>query len=221
MALRCQTIATGSPSLLVSFRWGSLAVLCKHCPYEAARSLLPSLQGPKCVVYSFGSNGEVSFERALIGMTHGACEVHVFDFSLSPKQVQQVQAIHGVTFHDYGIGADNRVVTDPFVYEARNVTSYELKSLPTIMAGLGHEWIDVLKMDVEGAEYGILQAIVQHYQNAKQVIPVTQAQVEYHHHDEQPSRHDLLTTLILLERSGFRAMHFIRSTTTMGSHGIM
>ena len=140
-------------------------------------------------------------------MTHGACEVHIFDFSLTSEQIQQIQAVKGVTFHSYGIGATDQHVSGTFSYEGRSVSSYTLKSLATIMAELGHEWIDVLKMDIEGAEYVVLQAIVTHYKKSKDGIPVTQAHFEYHHVDEQPSWQDLLRTLTMVEKSGFRAFH--------------
>ena len=160
-----------------------------------------------CVVYSFGSNGELTFEEALINATSSRCEVHVFDFSLSEDQVKQVGATPGVTFHNYGIGAADQHVSVPFVYGKRKIPSYDLKSLPTIMKELGHTWIDVLKMDIEGAEYKVLSAIVQHYKSAEQVIPITQAQIEYHHKGEKPARRELIATLTALEHNGFLAFH--------------
>lgn len=165
------------------------------------------MQGPSCVVYSFGSNGELTFEEALIRATHGRCEVHVFDFSVSDDQAQQAEQIEGVKFHRYGISETDQHVSEPFTYEDRSVPSYELKSLPSIMRDLGHKWIDVLKMDVEGAEYSVLQSIVQHYKRANQTVPITQAQIEYHQHDKQPTRQDLIATLTAFEKSGFRAFH--------------
>lgn len=169
--------------------------------------LLYLLQKPGCVVYSFGSNGQVTFEEGMIKVTDNMCEVHVFDFSASQQQANQVEAIKGVKFHFYGIGAKDEVVQGRFQYEDRVVTSYELKTLPTIMKELGHDWVHVFKMDVEGAEYQVLPSIVTHYAEAKQVIPVTQAQIEYHHWGDRPPRQDILNTLTLMEESGLRAFH--------------
>ncbi len=149
----------------------------------------------------------MTFEQAVVEVTHNYCEVHVFDFTLSEGQVQRVEAIKGVFFHDYGIGASDAIVHGRFQYEDRVVDSYELKSLPTIMKELGHNWVHVFKMDVEGAEYDVLPAIMTHYAEAKQVIPITQAQIEYHHWAHRPSSEDLLSTLRLVEESGFRAFH--------------
>lgn len=159
------------------------------------------------MVYSFGSNGQLSFEEALIDITKSLCQVHVFDFSLSEQQITQVQNTQGVTFHNYGIGPTDERIIEGFVYDDRTIPSYDLKSLPTIMAQLGHTWIDVLKMDIEGAEYKVLSSIVQYYAKAKQAIPITQAQIEYHHHDKEPARQELITTLTEFEKSGFRAFH--------------
>ena len=111
-------------------------------------------------------------------MTHGRCEVHVFDVSMALAQVTQVEAVKGVTFHAYGIGATDELVSEAFHYSKNSVNAYELKTLTTIMADLGHAWVDVFKMDVEGAEYEALPAIVQHYQKIKRPIPITQAQIE-------------------------------------------
>lgn len=167
----------------------------------------PLLQKPGCVVYSFGSNGQVTFEEAVVEVTQHHCEVHVFDFTLSSQQRQQVEAIKGVFFHDYGIGTTDATVQGRFQYENRVVTSYSLKTLPTIMLELGHAWVHVFKMDVEGAEYEVLPSIMTHYAEAKQVVPITQAQIEYHHWAGRPSSEDMLSTLRLVEESGFRAFH--------------
>jgi len=160
-------------------------------------------QDRNCVVYSFGSNGEVTFEEALINMTK-SCEVHIFDYSLSPEKAEMVQSVSGATLHEYGIGAEDSFVTAPFSDGESNVNQYQLKNLSSIMSDLGHTWIDVLKMDVEGAEYEILPAMVAHYAALNENVPVTQAQIEYHHSAGSPPMTDLVHTLLLMEESGFR-----------------
>ena len=55
----------------------------------------------------------------------------------------------------------------------RGTEHVELRSLHTIMSDLGHRWIDVLKIDIEGAEWRALEGLV-----AKQApLPFTQLQV--------------------------------------------
>ena len=48
----------------------------------------------------------------------------------------------------------------------------QLHTLETIMGGLGHTWLDVLKVDVEGFEWGVLEALV----GADEPLPFTQLQ---------------------------------------------
>lgn len=94
---------------------------------------------PRCVVHSFGSNGRVTFEEAVVDITHKHCEVHVFDFTLSGEQAHEVEATEGVLFQGYGIGADDEIVNGRFQCENGVVTSYELKTLPTLMKESGHD----------------------------------------------------------------------------------
>lgn len=161
------------------------------------------VQDRNCLVYSFGSNGEVTFEEALINMTE-SCEVHIFDYSLSPEKAEIVQSVSGATLHEYGIGAEDSFVTAPVSDGQSTVNQYQLKNLSSIMSDLGHTWIDVLKMDVEGAEFEILPALVAHYAALNESVPVTQAQIEYHHSTGSPPMTDLVNTLLLMEESGFR-----------------
>lgn len=71
------------------------------------------LQKDNCVVYSFGSNGETTFEQDLLRKTK--CDVHVFDPTLSAEVQQQVSSIRGVTLHNYGLGVTDGVVSKVFL----------------------------------------------------------------------------------------------------------
>lgn len=160
-------------------------------------------QDRDCVVYSFGSNGQVTFEEALINMTK-SCDVHVFDYSLNTAKANMVRSVPGATLHEYGIGAEDAVVFMPFDNGESIVAEYQLRNLSSIMTELGHDWIDVLKMDVEGAEYQVLPAMVEHYAARNTGVPVAQILIEYHHAAGSPAMTDLVSTLKLMENSGFR-----------------
>jgi hypothetical protein len=64
-------------------------------------------------------------------------------------------------------------LTDPRQAMNKGYTSFEVKSLVTIMKELKHEWIDVLKIDIEGAEWAVLKSLM----SGKQQFPCTQMQV--------------------------------------------
>ncbi len=75
------------------------------------------------------------------------------------------------------------------------------------MKQLGHRWVDLLKIDVEGAEYEVLPSVIKHYKSLGQQVPATQAQVEYHHWPNNPPAETLVATLKVMETTGFRAFH--------------
>jgi hypothetical protein len=54
-------------------------------------------------------------------------------------------------------------------------THIDVKRLSTIMNDLGHSHIDLLKMDIEGAEYDVIDDFLDHE------IHVSQLLVEFHH----------------------------------------
>ena len=62
------------------------------------------LQKEGCIVYSFGSNGETSYEEDVLAKT--ACEVHTFDPTLSPQQEASVLAVPGINLHKVGLAAE-------------------------------------------------------------------------------------------------------------------
>eukprot|EP00884_Botryococcus_braunii_P008611 jgi/Botrbrau1/17751/Bobra.0127s0011.2 len=136
------------------------------------------LQHPGCIVYSVGSNGDVSFERGILAKTH--CEVHVFDPTLTPQQKAEVEKVPELHLHEYGLAANDSYVDlsgDVSKTLGKIVAGFETKSLNTILKELGHTWIDVLKIDIEGFEWEVLESLL----DQPGPLPFTQLQVEYHY----------------------------------------
>src|SRR5271165_4909694 len=121
------------------------------------------------VIYSFGVGEDISFDLALI--QRFGLQVHAFD--PTPKSIawlKQQRLPRGFVFHDYGV-ADYDGVARFYPPEnpqyvsysarqiergARGVTEAPVWRLGTIMRMLGHQHIDLLKMDIEGSEYGVV-----------------------------------------------------------------
>ena len=110
---------------------------------------------PPCLVYSFGSAGRYDFEQSIRKERGGAqCEMHIFD--CNPKwegQGPNALRLVNATYHTYGIsGSTRRGVM-------KNGATVQFMSLNDIMDALGHTGrkIDILKMDVEGAEYAAMR----------------------------------------------------------------
>jgi hypothetical protein len=90
--------------------------------------------GEHCLIYSFGSNDEFSFEDA-VHHFNPRCEIHTFD----PVVSQPVNKPSYVQFHPWGMGAHDSAADSIY-------------TLPTIMSQLGHTNVSILKIDCEGCE---------------------------------------------------------------------
>eukprot|EP00741_Cyanophora_paradoxa_P006474 tig00001003_g6267.t1 len=112
------------------------------CGVEELRRAYP------CVVYSFGSHADPSFELAVRAEAAG-CEAHTFDPFLNATGRAAMEALGGaLTFHAAGVAGSG---AGP---------SGALRTLGSIASGLGHGALEVLKMDVEGAEFGVLEDLL-------------------------------------------------------------
>ena len=67
-------------------------------------------------------------------------------------------------------------LTDARSSMSRGLSSFQVKKLSTIMKELGHKWVDVLKIDIEGNEWPVLEAMIAD----KAPLMFTQMQVGLH-----------------------------------------
>jgi len=107
-------------------------------------------QGERCLVYSFGSNNDWTFESAVLNTAPG-CEIHTFDPFISAPSF----APAGVHFHRYGLGHFSLPAPSNDPNLTLTPTSPQLVGLPAIVRALGHEerTIELLKVDIEGGEF--------------------------------------------------------------------
>lgn len=103
----------------------------------------------QCVVYSFGIAEEWSFDLTMASM---GCEVHAFDPTVSRPSMKVADNLY---FHAIGLGP--AVVSGIQIGHNKNASTWTLESA---MTQLGHNFVDLVKIDIEGAEWDTLGAVV-------------------------------------------------------------
>ncbi|MCR9295903.1 MAG: FkbM family methyltransferase [bacterium] len=145
------------------------------------------LLSSNALVYSFGLGTDITFDLEMIRLFKSV----VYGFDPTPRSLSWLgnQSIPP-EFHiqSYGL-ADfdgDLDLYQPVVEQHVSLSSIKtcrhgeslrlpVKKLSTIMSELGHRRLDVLKMDIEGAEYDVIDDLV------SSPIRPTQLLVEFHH----------------------------------------
>jgi FkbM family methyltransferase len=206
--------------------WGRARILQKEVDiscellgstYGGHRVRLTDLNGDS-IVYSAGVGEDVSFDTALIQKT-GAV-VHAFD--PTPRAalfVERHVTDRRFVFHGYGLARRNGTMAFHAPHDPSHVSHSLLverdagqpplhvpfRRLDTIMAQLGHDRIDVLKMDIEGAEYDVIDDLLSRQLQVRQIL------VEFHHQFAEVGFEPTRRALENLHRAGYRVFAFSES----------
>ena len=151
-------------------------------------NILPDFIAPDSIVYSAGIGIDISFDRELI--RRFGVEVHAFD--PTPKSIQWLENQELPSgFHyypwglaDYGGEAQFHIPKNPKHIShsivqsqatAHEAVTVQVRTIKSIMAELGHDKVDLLKMDIEGAEYSVLSDLLSSALRPSLLL------VEFHH----------------------------------------
>ena len=179
-------------------------------------SIIPEGITAASVVYSFGIGNDLSFDLSLI-QKYGVT-VHAFD--PTPDSIAWTRNENlpsNVMIHEYGVWCYDGVV-DYFAPKNSSSMSHtilgqtrdefadcqmkvQVKTVSTIMREIGHSKIDILKMDIEGAEYEVINEIID------KSIPVRQLLVEFHHFFSNISVKKTRKTLEKLKKAGYKVFY--------------
>ncbi|KAN0138453.1 hypothetical protein V8E53_003916 [Lactarius tabidus] len=135
----------------------------------------------KCVIYSFGINGESSFESTLLQRAPG-CEVWGYDYSVNswgPEITNDPELRDRANFKPYALGGTNN---------HNDNDNPKFWTLDSLMDLNGHTFIDILKVDIE----------------ERDVLPVGQLQLEIHARDGCENFEYLARWWAALEAAGLR-----------------
>ena len=173
--------------------------------------LNPSLINENAVVYSFGIGEDISFDKEIID-TH---KCHVYGFDPTPKSINWCkkqdlpECFH---FHDFGISQEtgkthfhlpnNKKHVSGSIIQHNNVSEenfveVEMKSFKDILKMYNHDQIDVLKMDIEGSEYDVIEDVL------KSGILIHQMAIELHERFFKNGKDKSIQLVDLMKRHGF------------------
>jgi FkbM family methyltransferase len=173
-------------------------------------SIVPDNLGPETIVYALGVGTDVSFERDLIARYRVA--VHAFDptpIALEWAATHPLPA--GFALHPYGVadfdghgtftGPRKRKFASFSMLRSEGVgpaVEAPVHRLATLAAMLHLPPPDVVKMDIEGAEYAVLPDVLGSGFRPSQIL------VEFHHRWREVGARRTREALALLGGHGYR-----------------
>lgn len=147
----------------------------KHMGTEYGGWVVPlELLNSQSICYCVGCGEDISFDLALIDKF----DCHIFAFDPTPRAIEYVEnmTLKHSQYHFFEVGLWDKqdklkfyVPKNPdhvshSVLNLQKTEDYielKVKRLSQIMKENGHEEIDLLKLDIEGAEYKVIDSIIE------------------------------------------------------------
>lgn len=180
-------------------------------------TICPDRIAPGVVVYSFGVGEDINWDLAMV--ERFGATVHAFD--PTPRSIEWVKRQKlpdRFVLHEYGIAdydglarfyppenpqwVSHTLLDRPST--ATDAIEVQVRSLKTIMSSLGHDRVDLIKMDIEGAEYAVVADMLQTQPvagGAEQLL------IEFHHRFAGKGTGNTRACIRALNKSGFYFFH--------------
>lgn len=155
--------------------------------------IVPERVSASSVVYGVGVGHDITWDLGMI--EHFGCTVHGFDPTPRARAWIESQTLPDkFAFHPLGLAGRDGVAkfvmrsADPQFSSynksessggAVEVVELQVRRLTTLMSDLGHDHIDVLKMDIEGSEFEVVEDML-----TTQVRP-SLLLIEYHYFENR------------------------------------
>ena len=170
--------------------------------------------GENSVMYSVGLGEDISFDLALIERT--GITVHGFDPTprslawLGEQELPPTFHVHPEGLAHYDGTASFSPPVDPAHIShtlldrpetAGRSIEVQVRRLRSLMASLEHERLDILKLDIEGAEYEVIDEVLE------SGVEVEQLLLEFHHQFKSIPVGRTLKTIRSLNAHGYQTFH--------------
>ena len=172
------------------------------------------------VIYSVGVGSNIDFDLALINEFNVV--IHAFD--PTPRSVEWVknQSLpDNFKFHPIGLAAENGTMNffpparassthfspvKRYDEDDKDLITAPVKNLETIASELNHNFIDLLKMDIEGAEYEVIDSLISNGVSINQIL------IEFHHMYKGIPINKTIQAVRKLEKMGFELFNISQRT---------
>lgn len=191
---------------LVTRKRANLITLGTVCPWTICADGLNAESNVLCA----GAGHDISFERALI--TSYGCKVVLLDPSPTGITTVRKESLpaENLRFSPVGLAGRDGLINfqkprdireGSFVGGAALASdgcAFPCETPSTVMSKLGWSRIDLLKIDIEGFEYDVIQHILERRLNVRQIC------VEFHHGGLfSHKRSKTVKTVLALRRAGY------------------
>ena len=178
----------------------------------------PELLDSDSIVYSLGVGDTIEFDLKLIERT--AATIHAFD-PTPDAETTLAASEPPANFHFHAAaaaGSDGELTLYPRVRsngslsetmftvnaEARNAhlgRTVPALTIPSMASRLGHEHVDLIKMDIEGAEYEVIDSLLASPLRPEQLL------IEFHHRHKGVGPKRTRRALQQLQNVGYRIFY--------------
>ena len=132
-----------------------------------------------CNIFSAGSNNVFDFEVEILGRTN--CTVYVFDCTVKSPSIPDSR----INYYEWCLGKRDTVESGSLA-NLKGAHEVRIRSLQSVMRELSISNIDILKMDIEGSEWGVLNDLLSCAKEDKCSLP-SQLAMELHFDNSIPS----------------------------------
>lgn len=164
----------------------------------------------KAIVYSGGAGKDITFETELIEKYN--CEVYLYDPSPTGiKTVNDCKSYPNLFFFPVGLASENKVLefslpSNPSegsftISRNQDTVKFKCEKLTDNIFKNGHDYVELLKLDIEGFEYGVLKDVL------SSKIKVRQICIEYHHFFKEIPKSATEESIRLLKDNGYILFH--------------